>query len=67
MSVELVKAEIARFLGDSKPGVLCIRGKWGVGKTYSWTEQLNAAHAEKRVGILKYACPPSGPLLAPGL
>ncbi len=40
MSIELVKAEIAKFLADADPMVLCIRGRWGVGKTYAWNEQL---------------------------
>ena len=43
MSLEMVKAEIARFLAQSEPGVLGLRGRWGVGKTYAWNEQLNAA------------------------
>ena len=55
MSVELVCAEIARFLKDAKPEVLCIRGKWGVGKTYAWTEQLKAAQEEGRLGLLNYS------------
>lgn len=55
MSVELVCAEIARFLKDAKPEVLCIRGKWGVGKSYAWTEQLKAAQKAKQLGLLKYS------------
>ena len=55
MSVDLVKGEIAQFLASSEPGVLCLRGKWGVGKTYAWNEQIKKAHAEKRLGILKYS------------
>ncbi|MGO4871777.1 MAG: hypothetical protein ACLPGW_14405 [Roseiarcus sp.] len=55
MSVDLVKTEIARFLKDDRPGVLCIRGKWGVGKTHAWKEALKAALSEKRLGLLKYA------------
>jgi hypothetical protein len=55
MSVELVKAEIAGFLADDKPGVLCLRGKWGVGKTYAWDEQLKKAHAEQLLAIKSYS------------
>jgi hypothetical protein len=33
MSLEIVKGEIARFLAEPAPIVLCIRGKWGIGKT----------------------------------
>jgi hypothetical protein len=55
MSVELVKAEIARFLADPEPSVLCLQGKWGVGKTYAWNEQLKAAHASKRLALRSYS------------
>ena len=55
MSLETIKAEIARFLGEPGPGVLCLRGKWGVGKTYAWNEQLNAALHAKTVSNKVYA------------
>ncbi len=55
MSVELVKAEIAKFLIDPQPAVLCLRGKWGVGKTYAWNEQLEAARAAKRLAMRSYS------------
>ena len=35
MSTALVEKEIERFLASPEPEVLCLRGKWGVGKTYS--------------------------------
>ena len=55
MSIEAVKAEIARFLTDSEPGVLCLRGKWGVGKTYAWNAQLKAALSDGTVSRRTYA------------
>jgi hypothetical protein len=55
MSVEFVKAELAEFLANSEPAVLCLRGRWGVGKTYAWNEQLKAAHAAKRLAFKGYA------------
>ncbi len=36
MSYAIVRAEIERFLRSPSPEVLCISGRWGVGKTYSW-------------------------------
>lgn len=36
-----MQAEFRRFATSTKPGVLCIKGKWGVGKTYAWKEFLN--------------------------
>lgn len=29
-----------RFLADEKPGILAIKGEWGVGKTYSWNRYI---------------------------
>jgi hypothetical protein len=55
MSVGLVRDEIARFLGRAEPEVLCIRGKWGVGKTYTWTTQLEAAQKAKTIALLRYS------------
>jgi len=42
-NADLVKREIVRFLKSEEPEVLCIRGKWGVGKTYSWKQYLKEA------------------------
>ncbi len=57
MSVQNVRAEIARFLSDDRPRVLCIRGAWGTGKTYTWdTELERLAHAPgKKLPFEKYA------------
>lgn len=43
MSVSHIRKEILRFLEDKGPGVLCIRGNWGTGKTHTWNEQLKTA------------------------
>jgi hypothetical protein len=40
MSTALIEAEIKRFLRDNRPEVLCIKGKWGVGKTFAWRKWL---------------------------
>ena len=56
MSVELVKAEISRFLANPEPGVLCLRGKWGVGKTYAWNAELSkAAQTERGLAFRTYS------------
>lgn len=36
MSVQNVRAAIETFLASAKEEVLCIRGAWGTGKTYTW-------------------------------
>lgn len=45
MSVERVRQQIARFLKSDAAEVLCIRGHWGTGKTYTWMEALKKAAA----------------------
>lgn len=55
MSVEIVKSEIKRFLASSAPEVLCIKGKWGVGKTFAWRQFLGEAENEGTLGLKQYA------------
>lgn len=54
-STELVQNEIARFLKSSIPEVLCVRGEWGVGKTFTWQTMLDQAVATKCIGLRRYA------------
>ncbi|MGO6998293.1 hypothetical protein [Rhizobium leguminosarum] len=53
MSLELIKKEIQRFLANPKSEVLCIKGKWGVGKTYTWDQLLAEAHGRNGALALK--------------
>ena len=55
MSAKLVKEEITKFLNRQDPEVLCIRGKWGVGKTYTWSKQLEAAQQAKAIKLPRYS------------
>jgi hypothetical protein len=55
MSTKLVREEIAKFLARSMPEALCIRGKWGVGKTFAWGKALEAAQADERVALKSYS------------
>ncbi|MFA5966668.1 MAG: hypothetical protein WC804_21845 [Sphingomonas sp.] len=43
MSKTLIIREIQRFLASSEAQVLCIKGRWGVGKTYAWRYYLEEA------------------------
>lgn len=54
-ALPLVKAEIERFLASDKPEVLCIRGKWGVGKTYTWETILKECQVAKKVALSSYS------------
>ncbi len=55
MSTALVIAEIKAFLGRKGAGVLCIRGKWGVGKTFTWNESLESARKTVEAPISNYS------------
>ncbi|RWM89149.1 MAG: hypothetical protein EOR84_25260 [Mesorhizobium sp.] len=56
MSTTLVRQKITQFLKTSDPGVLCIRGNWGTGKTYTWDDELStASSAAGGLALDKYA------------
>lgn len=54
-ATRLLAKEIERFLSTDTPEVLCIRGKWGVGKTYGWNEYLAKAKTAKLLAMKRYA------------
>ena len=55
MSSRLFAIEIQRFLQSRSPEVLCITGKWGVGKTFAWNAFLKKAQEADQVALDKYA------------
>jgi len=55
MSTDLVIKEIRRFLASETAEVLCIKGKWGVGKTYAWRRYLGEARAQKTLKAKSYS------------
>jgi Cdc6-like AAA superfamily ATPase len=55
MSTKIVEGEIKRFLAGSDAEVLCIKGKWGVGKTFAWMQYLREAEKHDRLSLTKYA------------
>jgi hypothetical protein len=54
MTVALVREAIRSFLRTETPQVLCIRGKWGVGKTFIWTDVFKEAKAAGTVALPYY-------------
>lgn len=54
-STALVQAEIKRFLQSKDAEVLCVKGDWGVGKTYTWHKILDEAKAAKAVALTRYS------------
>lgn len=55
MSVELVRAELRRFLETDERSALCLSGKWGVGKTHTWETLLSQAFSDGSVKPARYA------------
>ncbi len=55
MSVQNVRDAIERFLSTTTPQVLCIRGHWGTGKTYTWNDILVRQAKAKHIALQKYA------------
>lgn len=55
MSVEIIKAQIFKFLSSDKPEVMAVKGEWGVGKTFSWKKFLNEACLEQNIKLDRYS------------
>ncbi|PPD44690.1 MAG: hypothetical protein CTY16_11375 [Methylobacter sp.] len=55
MSIEIIKSQIDKFLSSETPEVMEIKGKWGVGKTYSWNKFLLDAKNNNRIKLKKYS------------
>ena len=55
MSLAIVEAEVRRFLSDTTPEVLCIKGKWGIGKTFGWRTFLRSARKDGTLKLDRYA------------
>lgn len=47
--------EIYRFLKESEPGVLCITGAWGVGKTFLWRQVLDQSSKASGLSFTRYS------------
>jgi hypothetical protein len=54
-ATDLVRAQIEKFLKASDPDVICIRGPWGVGKTYLWKKTLERVAKDTQLPIEKYS------------
>jgi hypothetical protein len=52
---QMVVKELGRFLASETPEVICIKGRWGVGKTYAWRQALKQAAASKKMALDTYS------------
>ena len=55
MSVQNVRDAITTFLSDTDPQVMCIRGAWGTGKTYTWDDVLGKMSKDGKIPLPRYA------------
>lgn len=55
MSLAVVEEEVRRFLSDPAPEVLCIKGRWGVGKTFGWRAFLRKARDDNKLAMDRYS------------
>lgn len=55
MSINFLSIELKRFISSTHPEIICIKGKWGIGKTYAWRNYLKAAQREKSIGLKQYS------------
>lgn len=53
LTLKYVEEVLAAFLADPSPGVLALKGEWGVGKTYLWNRYIEKQH--KAAGCDSYA------------
>jgi hypothetical protein len=55
MSVTLVQEEFGKFVARDGAEVLCIKGRWGVGKTYAWGNALEQAQKANTIKLPRYS------------
>jgi hypothetical protein len=55
MSLGLIEDQIRIFLASADPEVICIIGRWGVGKTYAWKKLLREAAESGQIALKSYS------------
>ncbi|HEV2542213.1 MAG TPA: P-loop NTPase fold protein [Methylobacterium sp.] len=55
MSVAKLSSEVIRFISSENPEIVCIKGKWGVGKTYAWRKLLKESQQKKSIALKQYS------------
>lgn len=51
----IVTHELMSFLASDSAEVICVSGKWGVGKTFLWSKVLDDAHAMGKIPLKRYS------------
>lgn len=55
MSLKTIREQVLKFLSQSSPSVMAIKGEWGVGKTYGWEALLLEAQKENMLSAKRYS------------
>lgn len=55
MSTQLIEREALKFLSSSEPEVICLTGRWGVGKTFAWRKYVQQAKDNKQIALERYS------------
>ncbi|MCU1269521.1 MAG: hypothetical protein JWN74_815 [Acidobacteriaceae bacterium] len=55
MSIVLIEEEIRRFLSTDESEVVCVSGRWGVGKTFAWNRFLKDAQSKSAIALKRYS------------
>ena len=50
-----MRERLIRFLQSTDPTVICLRGKWGTGKTYTWNDCLDQTIKDKTISHHNYS------------
>ncbi|ELY2596690.1 hypothetical protein SMB54_004084, partial [Cronobacter sakazakii] len=49
MSLKVIREQVLKFISQSSPSVIAIKGEWGVGKTFGWEALLLEAKKENMI------------------
>lgn len=55
MAIKRAKEVISDFLSSSQPDALVLKGRWGTGKTYTWSQLVSILATSQMLGKSKYA------------
>jgi Cdc6-like AAA superfamily ATPase len=55
LSIDLARKALNDFIRTDTPETICVRGKWGVGKTHAWETFIKTAISNHQVGLPYYS------------
>lgn len=55
MSIELVTNSLKKFIETDVAEAVCLKGRWGVGKTFSWDTLVKESSEQKKVALPFYS------------